>query len=351
MSARVTQIYEAALRAISDALPDSGGQGQLTALAEKAAAAAGLKPAGNFLDTALLLGPEQQGALLWHLNKQIDAPALRVRISGLLAERMRQIVPVPVPGHADTIEALKSDGFLRLPNLANQTEIGDIVGYLQGCPNLIRQDTVLYHEARDVIRAPHAMRIATDERVLAAAYHHLGAAPLVMQMDAWWSLPQSEEPIGAQVFHRDRDDFRACKLFLYLSDVGPGDGPHIFVRGSHREDFVQHALAEKALGAEAGAFFAGNGRQVAQHIEGIFGPAVSEITGPAGTSFLENTYGFHRGKVPQTGRRCVLQVLYAAVPFPARLERWKSAALKVLPPDCADTPLARNAVCLAAPPA
>ncbi len=333
-------IYDMGLRAVQAAYAENGAEEKLMPLLKPFT----LVPGGGFLDHALARSAVDQGKLLWHINKNIGAPSTRQRIAQIFAEEELRRVGIPQPASAQAADFAR-DGIIGLEDIVSPAEAAEILGYLESCPNLTRQETVLHHDVRDVARAPHAFRIATDPRILSIASNHIGAPATMVQMDAWWSLPEREEPHGAQVFHRDRDDFRSCKLFLYLSDVTAGDGPHIFVRGSHRPEGVTAALtAVGALPDKMPVFFNGNGREVAHLIEPVFGSSVMEITGGAGTCFLENTFGFHRGKVPKTGRRCIFQVLYAGIPYPERLTRWEEAGLTELPPDCATTPLARHAV-------
>ena len=146
--------------------------------------------------------------------------------------------------------------------------------------------------------------------------------------------------MGAQVFHRDRDEFRACKLFVYLTDVGPEDGPHVFVRGSH--DPANLAADLGLPQSQVASFFEKDGRAMAATIETRLPRQVTELTGAAGTSFLEITYGFHRGKPPTAARRVLLQALFALVPYPNRVQHCARKRLAELPSDCEDSPLNRH---------
>jgi len=342
----VDWIYAAAFNAIEQAFAELGQRENLLKFLNLPVA--GAQAIDRVIAPALALDLRKQSSLLWALNKQINSPSLRARIADLLAQGIREKTSLPQSDPSPEGAEFARDGFFGFSDLVSRSEAAEMLEYFRGCANLTRQDTVLQHDVRDIVRAPHAFRIATDPRVLSVASQHIGAPATVVQMDAWWSLPERDEPHGAQIFHRDRDDFRACKLFLYLSDVTSGDGPHIFVRGSHRIDAVQDALNAKGMAQDSlEAFFTGNGRAMAHVVEDVFGPAVMEITGSAGTCFLENTFGFHRGKVPKTGRRCIFQALYAAVPYADRLQRWAEAQLDAVPLDSAHTPLARHAARLA----
>lgn len=151
----------------------------------------------------------------------------------------------------------------------------------------------------DVEEIPATVEIANHPGVLAIVSDYLGCKPTVDDIVAWWSLPGRDLPYEEQFFHRDQDSIRFLKLFVQLSDVGPGDGPHVFVRGSHRADFL---LDESKRFTD---------EQVADKV-----PAhdVVRFIGPAGTCFLEDTYGLHKGQKPDDGLRLMLQVRYTMLP-------------------------------------
>lgn len=341
MKDAVGSIYRAALEAIDECVAKPALRQWLAKIAAQSAADAGTLVSESFVDTAVALPQELQGDVLWKINKILEDPRLREGVADILVQKLRGPVQ---DACASAASEFTRDGIAMLDGLVAAPEANEMMEYLRGCQDTLRQGTLTHHHIREVVKMPYAMRIATDERVLQLAHHHLGAAPILAQMDAWWSLPNGSQPEGPQIFHRDRDDFRACKLFVYLSDVGPTNGPHVFVRGSHRLGSVAAMLAPLRLTpAQMGALFTGNGRQVSAAIEGIFGAAVSEITGSAGTSFLESTYGFHRGKVPESGKRCLFQVLYTLVPYPERLKHWEDSEIRELPAECSRSALARHA--------
>jgi hypothetical protein len=300
--------------------------------------------AGGFQEIAPNLNPDHLGRLLWTVNKSIHHPSTRISAANLIAASLRKASGSVEPPSTSAGTAFQRDGIFLFDDVVTRGQAVEMLEHFKRCEEREREDTVLHHRTQDVLHAPHALRIATDKRVLSLVEQHLKATPTIVDMTAWWSLAESEQPHGAQIFHRDRDDFRACKLFVYLNAVTAEDGPHIFVKGSHRLDFVEQALEAKGMPEEAiAAYFSSDGRPVAESIDDIFGDAVTEIVGPSGTCFLENTYGFHRGKIPRSGSRCIFQVLYAAIPYPQRLKRLASAAAVALPPEATSNPIAQYA--------
>src|SRR3954454_5671478 len=158
------------------------------------------------------------------------------------------------------------------------------------------QTHVAFFSNETIIRAPHALDIANDPKVLSIVSGFLGAKPTISLLTAWWSMPTKDgKAEEAERFHRDVDDIRFVKLFCYLTDVDEGSGPHMFVPGSQNIDRL--TTIRRYEDKEIAIAFGENN--------------VSTFTGKAGTAFLENTYGFHRGVPPTKRPRLLFQVLYS----------------------------------------
>jgi ectoine hydroxylase-related dioxygenase (phytanoyl-CoA dioxygenase family) len=178
-------------------------------------------------------------------------------------------------------------------------------GYRESHPSFIGPENapagthVAFYSQDDVLRAPHALRLANDPTVLSIVAGMLGATPTISYMATWWSIPSGKgKPQQAENFHRDVDDWRFVKLFIYLTDVDETAGPHKFVKGSHK---VNKLTDIRRFTDEEIADTFGIENQV-------------EFQGRAGTCFLENTYGVHRGVPPASTNRLLLQVLYSLQP-------------------------------------
>ena len=71
-----------------------------------------------------------------------------------------------------------------------------------------------------VLSCPHVMAVANDPRILALAGTYLGCKPTISQIEMGWSYPaDAGQARYTQVFHRDYDDWRFLKLFVYLTAV------------------------------------------------------------------------------------------------------------------------------------
>lgn len=103
-------------------------------------------------------------------------------------------------------------------------------------------------------------------------------------------------------WHRDSPITHQFKAICYLSDVGAGNGPFQFVKGSHRKINVIKSYLK-------GIFKVGQYRFTEKDIEQYLSfnnSKVSDIIGPEGTLVFADTKGLHRGKPIEEGSRYVL---------------------------------------------
>ena len=125
----------------------------------------------------------------------------------------------------------------------------------------------------------------------------------------WWSFPRpssvEEKSKAAQIFHRDLDDFKFAKFFIYLTDVEQDDGPHVYVKKSHKPNF-KDTLRDKFL----------IHRVEDKNISKRFKESdVAEIHGKAGTIFFEDTYGYHKGMPPTKKARLLMCIVMATIDY------------------------------------
>lgn len=157
-----------------------------------------------------------------------------------------------------------------------------------------------WHDAEDLSRVPELRAFVMDPILREIIGRYLGCSPVFDFATAWWSFPNPEgvaDSGSAQLYHFDMDRVRWIKVFCYLTDVTLENGPHAFIAGSHNS-VHQHAPHD---GRYADV-------EVFQHY-----PRSAEVllTGPAGTVFLEDTLGFHKGVPVEKGRRGVFEFEYS----------------------------------------
>lgn len=155
---------------------------------------------------------------------------------------------------------------------------------------------------------------ATDPLMRHLASMYLGL-PVVLDLVAmWWTTgaDPDERDGNAQLFHADRDRLSFVKFFVYLTDVNCDSGPHVYLPGSHKRA-PRHLRSDRRFtDDEVMLMIEGGG----SHLR-----APVEIEGSAGTVFVADTRGLHKGKSPNVGDRLVLQSEFSSSLMGASFER------------------------------
>jgi hypothetical protein len=162
----------------------------------------------------------------------------------------------------------------------------------------------------EIWRIKPYQRIVADPLFVNLSRAYFDSQAALKELGLWWSPglgKQQADSDAAQMFHFDYDAAPIwLKFFVYLNDVGPENGPHIFVRGSHQleQDKSRDILSR------------GYVRVTDEEIESIYGQEnVLEMTGRKGTVFAVDTMGFHKGKLPFAGHRLLAQLEFASPLF------------------------------------
>lgn len=159
---------------------------------------------------------------------------------------------------------------------------------------------------------PEIIELANSKSLLKIAGDYLGCMPTISNLQLWWSLPGHSVAEQAENFHRDVDDWKFIKLFIYLTDVNEDSGPHVYVQKSCKKN---RDLPIK--------------RYTDREIEGLFGAEnIIQMLAKRGEGILEDTFGFHKGQLAEKNSRLLLQVQYSInpiainkyVPKPSNLE-------------------------------
>ncbi|MEQ8443609.1 MAG: hypothetical protein RIM33_05990 [Alphaproteobacteria bacterium] len=212
----------------------------------------------------------------------------------------------------------------------------------KGADDLRGGHNLAHVRATDVLRLPGLVDQATSPDLLSLVAAHLGAPPILIDVSAWRSFAGdtgAKEARDAQLFHFDLDSYRFCKVFLYLTDVDDGSGPHMFVPTTHRPDVIAgKAPSEGTAGFAAfEKWYFGTLRKTEDELAAHIGINPISIGGRAGTRFVANTEAIHRGIPPVDRDRTVLQFVYGIAPSTA----WTAPFDAVLPYDLDGKPIRR----------
>ena len=156
----------------------------------------------------------------------------------------------------------------------------------------------------DLINSKTIRDWALSKEIVTLAQEYLKSKPYCDLLASWISLPTKNEQMlskAAQKFHFDMDRIKFIKFFVYLTDVSEINGPHNYIKSSHKK--LPYGLKQ-------------DGRISDEKILNYFGHDNSiKITGPAGTIIAVDTRGFHKGTQLIEGKRDILQVEFSNSPF------------------------------------
>jgi hypothetical protein len=187
--------------------------------------------------------------------------------------------------------------------------------YERGRPRAVRYEL---GEA-SILHSDDAQALMADRRFLAVAQAYLQCRPLLDFVAMWWHTSFSQQPDkdAGQWFHFDMDRIKWLKFFIYLTDVGPENGPHTFVAGSHRRGRIPRSILRR-----------GQVRIADAEVLGAYAKEdVVEFCGPRGTIVAEDTRGLHKGAAVRMGDRLVFQLQFSDSMFGADYGRPAGAVL------------------------
>ena len=175
------------------------------------------------------------------------------------------------------------------------------------------------HTISDNLKCPYVIELITNEKILNLASSFLGAPATLTNLLPMWSFKDPKNnPVNMQLFHRDSEDYRFIKIFVFLSDVEENDGEQVYIEKTNKIETLPlelykiqrypNDLIDKFLGTSS----------------------IVKITGKAGCSWATDPYGIHRGTVPTNKHRLLLQMQFSYQPIPIfnykayRYSKWNS---------------------------
>ena len=166
-------------------------------------------------------------------------------------------------------------------------------------PKAVRYD----YATADLLDNNEVQSILADPSLLSLVQEYLGCEPVADVLSMWWHTSYHLHPDAeaAQFFHFDMDRIKWLKIFIYLSDVGPDNGPHTFVRGSHRTGGIPWPMLKR-----------GYVRLGDDEVHKQYGrDDCLEFCAPRGSVIIEDTRGLHKGASVRGDPRLVLQLQFS----------------------------------------
>ncbi len=159
----------------------------------------------------------------------------------------------------------------------------------------------------DLVNNKDIQGLIMDPVLINIARNYLGCEPIFDFPAMWWSttfLKEASEE-AAQLYHFDLDRIKWLKIFIYLSDVTPENGPHRLIKGSHIAGAKPRSLLNR-----------GYARIPDADIMKYHKPEdVVVVLGEAGSMFAEDTKCWHKGTPLKKGHRLVLEFEYTSSMF------------------------------------
>lgn len=155
-------------------------------------------------------------------------------------------------------------------------------------------------QADDLFQNETVQELATDPYLFSIAQEYLGFNPVFDVLAMWWSAPTRDAQLqsrAAQLYHFDMDRLKFVKFFVYLTDVETDNGPHCYIRGSHKRKPAE-LLKDARLSDE----------EILRHYPES---NLVELTGKTGTILAVDTRGLHKGKPLEARDRLIFQVQFA----------------------------------------
>lgn len=145
-------------------------------------------------------------------------------------------------------------------------------------------------------------KIATDPKLREIAQKYFNTRSLFARTQLWWTFvndsPAEGGAQGFYCFHYDMEDYACVKFMFYLTDVDMSGGPHVCVKGSHRNKKLSHQVSILRERDDC-------------EIEEYYGKEnVMTICDRAGVGFAEDPFCFHKGILPQKSDRLILEIKF-----------------------------------------
>ena len=153
-----------------------------------------------------------------------------------------------------------------------------------------------------------------DPVLIEVARNYLGCEPIFDYPSMWWSTAHNQEATSeaAQFYHFDMDRIKWLKIFFYLTPVTEKNGPHSYIKGTHRPNMKPKEILKK-----------GYVRIMDDELHPHYDEKdVKIVTGEEGSLFAGDTKCWHKGMHLKEGNRLVLELNYTASMFGANREKF-----------------------------
>jgi hypothetical protein len=270
---------------------------------------------------------KNQQRALKAMSSRVDGDV--ARISGVLRENGIVVENAAAFLSPSGMEALEK-ATAEVGEIAESGEVQDVVRSQRNAANNKKYLVHLVPISR--VHTPESafLKIGLDPRLLEIVGDYLGVWPRLISIGSWLNFPTPTEAQMSQLWHRDPEDYKMLKVFIYLEPVGEKNGPFSYIPrtqpfGAMSDKVPVHQHKRRILDEEMATIF----------------PEESwlQCIGGKYTMVIADTVGFHRGGKVDEGRRLLITFTYTS-----GSPRENDALTISTPPAWADKPIQKYAL-------
>ncbi len=245
-------------------------------------------------------------------------------------------------------DALKNDGYYVFKQKIQQSEINTLIDFAQNSNGFFFKESgklvelnykkfdfsaaTFNYDENALVCNPLIRKLATNKLFLNIASKYFQSVPILSAINMWWSIPALNiDSAAGQLYHFDMDRIKFLKFFIYLTEVDINNGPHCYVKGTHKL-FSKKKLLNK-----------GYQRISDSEIKQNYSKEdIKILIGDAGTIIVGDTSCFHKGLPPKNKKRLILEFEYSNSLFGTPYKKISDISKKIVKADPILEPLVKN---------
>ncbi|RYD59429.1 MAG: hypothetical protein EOP56_00765 [Sphingobacteriales bacterium] len=151
------------------------------------------------------------------------------------------------------------------------------------------------------------LKVVLNNKLAGIVDSYLGLQSHFRYCDIWQTFVAEGAPVRSQNWHRDPEDLRLVKVFIYLSDVDETAGPFFYAKGSHT----------KGRNFKDPAWYKEEGRNANRSSDEDVEKIIAKkdwltATGKEGTVILADTRGLHKGGFATHKERIMYNAMFVS---------------------------------------
>ncbi|MFO0718735.1 MAG: phytanoyl-CoA dioxygenase family protein [Candidatus Paceibacterota bacterium] len=153
------------------------------------------------------------------------------------------------------------------------------------------------------------LRLTLEKKILDIVNEYMGMWSILKQYDLAMTIPVSSgtDAVQSQRWHRDPQEKKIFKMFIYLNDVGDDAGPFFYIVQSNHEGIYGKLFPQKT---PEGIYM-----KEEELKEKIPTENIKKMTGKAGTVIFCDTSGIHKGGYATKNERLMFTSFFSSTSY------------------------------------